>query len=385
MAEIAQQVSGETAFFGGKNGKKFRREAEQVKTRTLVMFNLVVALAIAAVAYTDWKVEADVSLGYLYVLPVALSAMVNLLPVTIGLSLLCTVLQDVMGPHRETLSLHVTENILSLAGFLVVGFLVSQIARRRSELEDEVQRQRDEYERDLKLAAQVQLQVLPKPMTVPGLELAATMHPARLLGGDYYDFFAISDDVVDVVIADVSGKGASAALLMPSLAVALRLRAKELSGPAEIIKSLDGVLKQVTKPSTFVTMFYARVNHKERRLEYACGGHNPPLLVRPRTGESWMLEASGPIVGILPDAEYTNTVVQLECGDVLTLYTDGVSEQENVAEEQFTVERLKGVVVKDEYGCAEAIVDGVATAVAEWAGAKEQEDDLTVVVAKICG
>lgn len=385
MAEIAQQVSGETAFFGGKNGKKFRREAEQVKTRTLVMFNLVVALAIAAVAYTDWKVEADVSLGYLYVLPVALSAMVNLLPVTIGLSVLCTVLQDVMGPHRETLSLHVTENILSLAGFLAVGFLVSQIARRRSELEDEVQRQRDEYERDLNLVAQVQLQVLPKPMTVPGLELAATMHPARLLGGDYYDFFAISDDVVDVVIADVSGKGASAALLMPSLAVALRLRAKELSGPAEIIKSLDGVLKQVTKPSTFVTMFYARVNHKERRLEYACGGHNPPLLVQPRTGESWMLEASGPIVGILPDAEYTNTVVQLECGDVLTLYTDGVSEQENVAEEQFTVERLKGVVVKDEYGCAEAIVDGVATAVAEWAGAKEQEDDLTAVVAKVCG
>ncbi len=78
------------AFFGGKHGKQFRREAEQVKTRTLVMFNLVVAMAIAAVAYTDWKVEADVSLGYLYVLPVALSAMVNLLPVTIGLSLLCT-------------------------------------------------------------------------------------------------------------------------------------------------------------------------------------------------------------------------------------------------------------------------------------------------------
>jgi len=383
MAEIAQQTSGEMAFFGGKNGKQFRREADQVKTRTLVMFNLVVALAIAAVAYTDWKVEADVSLGYLYVLPVALSAMVNLLPVTIGLSMLCTVLQDVMGPHRGTLSLHVTENILSLAGFLVVGFLVSQIARRRSELEDEVQRQRDEYERDLTLAAQVQLQVLPKPMTVPGLELAAAMHPARLLGGDYYDFFAISDDVVDVVIADVSGKGASAALLMPSLAVALRLRAKELSGPAEIIKSLDGVLKQVTKPSTFVTMFYARLNHKERRLEYACGGHNPPLLMRPRTGESWMLEASGPIVGILPDAEYTNTVVQLERGDVLTLYTDGVSEQENMSEEQFTVERMKGVVVKEEYESACAIVEGVAGAVAEWAGAKEQEDDLTLVVAKI--
>ncbi|WP_035359177.1 PP2C family protein-serine/threonine phosphatase [Edaphobacter aggregans] len=371
------------AFFGGKDGKQARREAERIRSRTMGMFSVVVALAMGAVAYTDWKVEANVSLGYLYVFPMALSAFVNPLPVTIGLALLCTVLQDVLGPRRETMSLHVAENLLSLAGFLVVGFLVSLIARRRSELEDEVQRQRDEYERDLTLAAQVQRQVLPKPITLPGLEIAAAMHPARMLGGDYYDFFPVSDDVVDVVIADVSGKGAAAALLMPSLAVALRLRARELSGPAEIIKDLDGVLKQVTKPSTFVTMFYARLNHAERRLEYACGGHNPPLLVRPRTGESWMLEASGPIVGILEDAEYVNTVVALEPGDVLTLYTDGVSEQENVAEEQFSVERLKGLVLKNEYASAGAIVEGVAVAVAEWAGAKEQEDDLTVVVAKV--
>jgi sigma-B regulation protein RsbU (phosphoserine phosphatase) len=340
-------------------------------------------MAIGAVAYTDWKVAADVSLGYLYVLPMALSGTVNPLPVTVGLAILCTVLQDVLGPRRETLSLHVVENLLSLVGFLVVGFLVSMIARQRGELEDEVQRQRDEYERDLTLAAQVQLQVLPKPMTVPGLELAATMHPARLLGGDYYDFFAISEDVVDVVIADVSGKGAAAALLMPSLAVALRLRAKELSGPAAIIKELDGILKQVTKPSTFVTVFYARMNHRKRTLEYACGGHNPPLLVRPRTGQTWMLEASGPIVGILPDAEFMNTVVALEEGDVLALYTDGVSEQENEAQEQFSVDRLKAVVLKDEYESATAIVDGVANAVSKWAGATEQEDDLTVVVAKI--
>jgi sigma-B regulation protein RsbU (phosphoserine phosphatase) len=203
------------------------------------------------------------------------------------------------------------------------------------------------------------------------------------LGADYYDFFPISDDVVDVVIADVSGKGAAAALLMPSLAVALRLRAKELSGPAAIIKDLDDVLKQVTKPSTFVTMFYARLNHRELKLEYACGGHNPPLLVRPKTGETWMLEASGPIVGILDDAEFTNIVMALERGDILTLYTDGVSEQENEAEEQFSVARLKAMVLQDEDETAPAIVEGVADAVSRWAGTKEQEDDLTLVVAKI--
>ena len=96
-----------------------------------------------------------------------------------------------------------------------------------------------------------------------------------------------------------------------------------------------------------------------------------------------MLEASGPIVGILPDAEYTNAMVALEQGDVLALYTDGVSEQENEAEEQFSVERLKAMVLQDEYETASAIVDGVADAVSRWAGTKEQEDDLTLVVAKI--
>jgi len=318
------------------------------------------------------------------VLPLALSGIVNVWPITIGLSVACTVLQDIFGPPADTMSLRAVHSVIDLAGFLAVGFLVTLITRQRTHLEQEVERQRDEYGRDLMLAAQVQRQVLPKPITVPGLEIAATMHPARLLGGDYYDFFPISDDVIDVVIADVSGKGAAAALLMPSLAVALRLRAKELSGPAAILKDLDNVLKQVTRPSTFVTIFYARLDHAQRTLEYACGGHNPPLLVRRRTGEVRMLSEAGPIVGILPDAEYFDTVVPLEEGDVLAMYTDGVSEQENISEEQFSVDRLKSVVVRDEKATASAIVDAVADAVADWAGSTEQEDDLTVVVAKVC-
>jgi len=371
------------AFAREVDGNGSAPSAERIRTRTMGLLNVVVALAIAAVAYTDWTVEANVSLGYLYVLPLALSGIVNSLPATVGLSVACTLLQDIFGPAADTVSLRVVHNVVDLAGFLVVGLLVTLITRQRTRLEEEVQRQRDEYEKDLLLAAQVQRQVLPKPIVIPGIEIAAAMHPARLLGGDYYDFFPISEDVIDVVIADVSGKGAAAALLMPSLAVALRMRAKELSGPAEIIKDLDGILKQVTRPATFVTIFYARINHAERRLEYACGGHNPPVLARPKTGESWMLTEAGPIVGILPDAQYANTVVALEEGDVLTLYTDGVSEQENEAEEQFSTDRLRGMVVRDEKETAATIVDAIADAVSGWAGTTEQEDDLTVVVAKL--
>ncbi|WP_353062696.1 SpoIIE family protein phosphatase [Tunturibacter psychrotolerans] len=361
--------------------QKQQVQFEEVKTTGLL--NLVVVLAVVSVAYTDWIVVANVSLGYLYVLPIALSAFINPLPITIGLAVLGTILSEFFGPVGDTTNVRITRFIISLAGFLIVAFLVSLIAKQRARLAAEVRRQRDEYESDLLLAAQVQRQVLPKAPIVPGLELAAFMQTARLLGGDYYDFFQISDEIVDVVIADVSGKGAAASLLMPSLAVALRLRAHELSGPAAILKDLDECLKQITRPATFVTMFYARFNTKLRTLEYANGGHNPPLLLRPQTGESLLLENAGPIMGILPSAEFSNTLINLKANDVITLFTDGVTEQENESEEQFSLDRLKSLVLSEENKPATTLVTDISEAVASFAGTKEQEDDLTVVIVKV--
>jgi serine phosphatase RsbU (regulator of sigma subunit) len=347
------------------------------------LLNVVVALAVASVAYTDWKVVANVSLGYLYVLPIALSGLINPLAITGALAVICTVLQDRFGPPADSLQLRIAHNVIGLAGFLVVAFLVTLLAKQRDRLAAEVRRQRDAYERDLVLASQVQRRVLPKPPTLSGFEFAATMHPARLLGGDYYDFFQISEDVVDVVIADVSGKGAAAALLMPSLALALRTRARELSGPAAIVKDLDEALKQITNSATFATIFYARLHAGSRSLEYASGGHNPPLFVRRRTGACWLLEEAGPIVGILPDAQFSNAVVPLEQGDILTLYTDGVTEQENEQGEEFSMNRLREAVLRTEGEPANAVVADIAEAVSRYAGAREQADDLTVVMVKV--
>jgi serine phosphatase RsbU (regulator of sigma subunit) len=368
---------------GNKNSDDYKRLVRTEENRTSGLLNVVVALAIGAVAYTDWIVVEDDSLGYLYVLPIALSALVNRLPITIALAALCTVLQYVFGPATDTLHVKIIRSIISLAGYLVVGFLVTQIANQRGRLEAEVRRQRDEYEKDLTLASQVQRRVLPKPPILPGIELAASMQPARLLGGDYYDFFQISNEVVDVVIADVSGKGAAASLLMPSLAVALRLRARELSGPAAILTDLDGVLKQITNSATFVTMFYARFNPTLRTLEYASGGHNPPLLLRTSTGESLLLEEGGPIMGLVAGAEFSNTKITLEPGDILTLYTDGVTEQEDESGDEFSLDRLKKVILSKESEPAASMVTDIAEAVSTFAGSKEQSDDLTVVIAKV--
>jgi serine phosphatase RsbU (regulator of sigma subunit) len=353
------------------------------ENRIAGLLNFVIFLSIAAVGYTDWMVAPNISLGYLYVLPIALSGLVNPLPVSIVLAVVCSVLQDVFGPTSDPFSVRGVRDVISLAGFLMVAFLVTQVAKQRNRLVAEVRRQRDEYEHDLKLASQVQRQVLPKPLVCTNLQLAAEMKTAQLLGGDYYDFFQISEHVVDVVIADVSGHGAAASLLMPSLAVALRLRARELEGPAAIIKDLDQVLRQITNTATFVTMFYARFDQANRTLEYANGGHNPPLLVRAKSGQALELEAGGPIVGILPNAQFSNIRVALDPGDILTLFTDGVTEQENEAGDEFSILRLEQVVRSKVTEPAATLVANITDAVSTFAGSKAQADDLTVVVVKV--
>jgi serine phosphatase RsbU (regulator of sigma subunit) len=366
----------------GKRGED-QQHLRTEENRIAGMLNFLVLLCVAAVGYTDWIVVPNISLGYLYVLPIALSALINPLPFTLAAAVVCTILQDVFGPDSESLRVRSIRDAITLAGFLMVAFLVTQVARQRNRLVTEVRRQRDEYEHDLYLASKVQRQVLPKPPICPSLEIGAAMQTATLLGGDYYDFFQISDDVMDVVIADVSGHGAAASLLMPSLAVALRLRARELDGPAAIIKDLDQVFRQITSTATFVTVFYARFDQGRKTLEYANGGHNPPLLVRAKNGGAVELEAGGPILGILPDPQYSNTVVALNPGDILTLFTDGVTEQENEAGDEFSTSRLKEVVMSRETEPAAALVASITEAVSAFAGTKPQVDDLTVVVVKI--
>jgi serine phosphatase RsbU (regulator of sigma subunit) len=143
------------------------------------------------------------------------------------------------------------------------------------------------------------------------------------------------------------------------------------------------VFRQITNAATFVTMFYARFDQTNKTLEYANGGHNPPLLVRPKTGETLLLDAGGPILGILPQAQFSNTVVTLDSGDILTLFTDGVTEQENEAGDEFSIDRLEEVVRSKETEPASALVTQISQAVSTFAGKNPQVDDLTVVVVKV--
>ncbi|MGH9596046.1 MAG: DUF4118 domain-containing protein, partial [Edaphobacter sp.] len=151
------------AWLKDRNKDNDKRRLLSEENRATGLLNFILALAMGAVAYTDWIVVENDSLGYLYVLPVALSALVNRFPVTIALSVLCAWLQDFFGPHIDSIHVRIVRAVISLAGYLIVGFLVTLIVRQRGRLAAEIRQERDDYERDLTLAAQVQRQVLPKP------------------------------------------------------------------------------------------------------------------------------------------------------------------------------------------------------------------------------
>jgi serine phosphatase RsbU (regulator of sigma subunit) len=349
------------------------------------LLTLAVLAAIAVVAYTDWVV-ISVSLGYLYLLPLSLSAVVHRLRTSLLLVAVCVVLHDWFGPFEHAGWQHIVRNLLSAVGFATVVILVNRLAGQRSRLSDIVRRQRDELAQEITLGAEVQQRLLPrKPPELPGFDVAGAMHPAKLVGGDYYDYVQLPEGSVGLAIADVSGKGVAAALLMPTVEVALRMAAWGALRTDEVLKTLNRVVYEVTDESRYVTLFYAILHPGQRLLEYTSAGHYPALLIRAASQEPAWLETGGLVLGLIPDAVYKTGRVELCPDDVLVLYTDGVIEARNQNEEEFSRERLVSLVQSHAGRTAQELVEAIHAAVMEFKGTSVLDDDLTLIVLKVRG
>src|ERR1700726_3468164 len=204
-------------------------------------------------------------------------------------------------------------------------------ALRKSEeqlrrLAESTARQRDELAEELRLAAEVQQNILPQSIpAVPGFEFAARMYPARIVAGDYYGFLELPDGKIGVVIADVSGKGVAAGLLMPSIEVALRMDAARFASTSDLVHTFNNVVCQITSGHRFISLFYGKLYPQSQSLEYTNAGHNPPLVIRAGTDPS-PLDKGGPVLGVLPNSHYESAKITLRQGDILVLYTDGAVE-----------------------------------------------------------
>jgi sigma-B regulation protein RsbU (phosphoserine phosphatase) len=248
------------------------------------------------------------------------------------------------------------------------------------------QRQLQNLENEISIAREVQAQLFPRKMpALPGVELEAACRAARVVSGDYYDFIQLGPAQVALVVADISGKGISAALLMASLQAALRSQALlEGSGSlstAEVVSRLNRHLVRNTSDDRFATLFLAVYDSTTRRLRYTNAGHLPAVCIA--GGVVRRLTAGGMVLGVVEDYRYEEGELEAPPGTLLIGYSDGLVEPENEYGEEFGVFRLEAEALRKQGARPREIAEALMNAVDEWAGAGEQADDMTVIVARL--
>ena len=233
--------------------------------------------------------------------------------------------------------------LLFACGMEVYSTTRSRLESRNRQLEDKVESERRALQlqqADFERAREIQQALMPTHLPqIQGCDLAAGCQPARMVGGDYFDAIRLGDARAAIAIGDVSGKGMAAALLMSNLQAIVRAFAPGGLAPAELCAKANQLIAGNVAPGKYITFFYAVIDAVHMRLDYCNAGHNPPILRR-RDGTVERLGEGGPVLGVLPGATYSAGAAELRSGDCLVLYTDGITEAFNSADEEFGEDRL---------------------------------------------
>ena len=247
--------------------------------------------------------------------------------------------------------------------------------------------QLESLKEDLVSAKEIQQSILPRvfppfPEDSDKLDIYASMEPAKDVGGDFYDFFRIDEDHIVLMIADVCGKGIPAALFMAVSRTIIHSKGMQGVGAAECLTESNRLLVNSSVNYMFVTVFYAIFNTKTGLVTYCCGGHNPPHIVRV-DGTIEQLPVDGNfMMGAFADEEYTDKTLQLEHGDTLVMFTDGVTEAEDSTCELFGTGRLDNILSGLADKSSQEIVETIKAGISDFVGDAEQSDDITMLVLK---
>lgn len=262
--------------------------------------------------------------------------------------------------------------------------VLANVAAIRIEQERLVQVEQSEkvMERELQQAAEIQRRLLSGRIPdVPGLELVGYNVPCRTVGGDYYEFFALPDGKIAIVLADVAGKGMAAALVMSSLQSRVQVLIDEPSDLARLVSRLDRLMSTNLPDNRFVTLFLCVLDPQTGEIRYCNAGHNPPLLVR-EGGKVERLECTGTVLGILPEIGYEERAAAMRQGDVLALFSDGITEAPDPAGDEFGEARLADLLKGKRADEATTILDAVNDAVSVWTAGAPPADDITLLVVR---
>lgn len=249
--------------------------------------------------------------------------------------------------------------------------------------------QRERMEEELTVARQIQVSMLPSaPPELPGWEYATYFEAARQVGGDFYDFFTLPGEPGrwGIVIADVSDKGVPAAIFMALSRTTIRNIALRGRAPAEVLSWANRYIQEDSQSDMFLSAFYAELNIHTGQLTYANAGHNPPLWWQAGERRFQRLPASCPLLGVLPEIDVPVTTIYLSPGDILILYTDGISESFDADYNEFSVSRLEETVreyvTQNTHARATEIRSAIADEVRNFTGSTIQYDDMTLLIIK---
>jgi sigma-B regulation protein RsbU (phosphoserine phosphatase) len=246
--------------------------------------------------------------------------------------------------------------------------------------------ERQRLESELELSQVIQRALLPQSIpNIRGVELAAFSRPSEIIGGDYFDFFQFRDGTHGLVIADVSGHGVSAGMLMSSLQMAIRTMAPETNSPAEVLERINRFYIHNIHFTTFVTIFLACFDPNTLTLCYVNAGHNPPAARRKSDGAITWLGPTAPAVGLAEEFHPRMESVSFAEGDSLLLYTDGVTEVLNISNEEFGQERLAELVHQYADRPAPDLLQAIRQALSTFGGNQPLADDVTMVALKVSG
>lgn len=347
------------------------------------VLSTIILIGLGMIAWADHSVSSF-PLASLYILPLTLCALVYPFRVTLLLCFGCWALHDLVTPFREAgLEQHVLRGGTTLLGYLAVVGVVGGLGTQRRRAAELAMKQRDELAAEIQLGAEVQQSILPRSIPkIAGFEFAARMQPAKVIAGDYYGFIELGEQETAIIIADVAGKGVAAGLLMPSIEVALRMEAKKTPSADDLLHAFNNVVHRITGGRRFISLFYGKLCHHTQTLQYTNAGHNPPLLIR-ATEDLIPLAEGGPVLGILPDADYRTNAVSLRKGDVLVFFTDGVAEAQNAKGDEYSESRLADLVRSRITAGPTELIDALFASIAEFCGPVAQHDDMTVIVLKV--
>jgi sigma-B regulation protein RsbU (phosphoserine phosphatase) len=243
--------------------------------------------------------------------------------------------------------------------------------------------EKQRMEEELAIAREIQQKLLPHECpALAHFDISAVNVPSRQVSGDYYDCIKLNSNKLCLVIADVSGKGTGASLLMANLQATLHALIEADSSLVDIATKINNITYRNTSYDKFITFFFGILDINEQRFTFVNAGHNPPILMH-HDGSVKLLETGGLILGMMPNMPYQQETVSLTAGDCIVMFTDGVTEAMNDADEEFEERRLIGIIQSNTNETTEVMKDKILTAVREFSGDLPQSDDITLLILKV--